>query len=774
MKKLLTILLLWSGIAHAEWVNFPGFSGTVTRASSSNLGFDHARKAHSVLFRTGEMEKLAIDWRNTRPVIGLPIDWMAKSPSSSHFFYSVGGGVRYYNVDIDTSTRVGVTATDSVNTTSGDSTATRSSVLSPSQWLKLTLTGMETVKIGDSVYSIEGFYNSKKLQLSRGAYSTATNALMSLSRSVSSASGPPGSFIANDTAWFADGDFLHYFLGDSSVSISYPTYAYFGVVDSLVKVWNAGCTNNRCDTVYAYGNFPDSILNDILDFYFLFDVDTFPRGIPTWSDAAFNIGGGTERIRLILDTAYYKHWDTTGERVVDGSRCVAFRPGAYHAFNQYDYLYQDTGKWDYRATHGNVAYGLWTPNNPGQYFLSVREYDCRMMRPGIWSSGARIANTLGYSSQCRIVKENDTLKLLVFDKAGTIHTSDVTTTTLQMYENPCVAMSGAGSIAWDWRIAALHRQRVFWSGGDTGNAFAWSNLEDYDSFGGEEYLEGPEDVTAITSNGQEAAIYRERSILGLSGFDENDFYLVPTPSGVGAVNNATVERDPLSNTDYFFNDQGVFQSASGSVSEVPTACPEIFSDSINWSRKAWFDGVVYNRKYVIAVAFGSSLANNRLIFVDLESGDVSFQYGINPGCLYVHRVPGSVERLFVGDADSTRIVEMAVNGTDEIRTTSDWRSGWYDGGDRALLKRGARYQIGYESDANDTLFVDFYTNFSETAVATKTIVASAGGNKTFYGFGPNKWMDEHLAIGIRMSDPSVKIVRADIDVVPVGRGRGQP
>jgi len=72
--------------------------------------------------------------------------------------------------------------------------------------------------------------------------------------------------------------------------------------------------------------------------------------------------------------------------------------------------------------------------------------------------------------------------------------------------------------------------------------------------------------------------------------------------------------------------------------------------------------------------------------------------------------------LYIGRSDSN--VVYRIGNTDNRTDTADWRSSWFDGGDRSTLKRVNSYNLTYSATSGDSIFVDFYTNLSETAVAT--------------------------------------------------------
>jgi len=109
--------------------------------------------------------------------------------------------------------------------------------------------------------------------------------------------------------------------------------------------------------------------------------------------------------------------------------------------------------------------------------------------------------------------------------------------------------------------------------------------------------------------GQTLVVYRRHGIGTMEGFRAAEFLHVPAPAGVGAVNMATVKRDPESNTDLFVNELGLWRFSGGGVEPVGTNCQSMFADSINWGAERYFQAEVYDHRYWLACAFAPSTTN---------------------------------------------------------------------------------------------------------------------------------------------------------------------
>ena len=154
---------------------------------------------------------------------------------------------------------------------------------------------------------------------------------------------------------------------------------------------------------------------------------------------------------------------------------------------------------------------------------------------------------------------------------------------------------------------------------------------------------------------------------------------------------------------------------------------------------------------------------------DLQSDpiNVGFIDAVSPGSFLLRRDEGYDEQLFIGDADSSLII--LVGGDNDKTETADWRSGWHGGdGGRNIVTEAT---VTFSCDAAESLMVDFYTDYSETAVWTKTIVATADGSKSV-PFGVSRSAQgKSLAYGFRTSDDAVIVTAFNWNVESLGGER---
>jgi hypothetical protein len=355
-----------------------------------------------------------------------------------------------------------------------------------------------------------------------------------------------------------------------------------------------------------------------------------------------------------------------------------------------------------------------------------------------------------------------------------------------------------------WTIAENHRGRAFYSGNklktpwDSTVTYRWSALDHYDSLVGLERLEGDAEIVGLSSMGSNLLFYRRRppnAILSLSGFSDADFYLTPLTSGVGAVSDQSIARNPLDEADYFPNNLGMWKCDGGSVSKVETNCESIFQDSINWAAETKIVGAIFDNHYWLAAPFGTSTVNDRFLSIDLQSGAVTFVPNYStwyPGSLKVLRLPGFQDRMFAGVSDTGQMFEIMPPGTyAELGTYEDtwklignageWKSGWMDFGDPSTRKRITQYQITWQGDlwysgapSPDSVIVSFYKDFSATAAWTDRIgyVGTDAVTRTMPVAGIVQ--GHHISFGIQFKGSlaglagDAVVSRFAMDVVPVG------
>jgi hypothetical protein len=364
--------------------------------------------------------------------------------------------------------------------------------------------------------------------------------------------------------------------------------------------------------------------------------------------------------------------------------------------------------------------------------------------------------------------------------------------------------SGVDVVTSHWTICENHRNRAFYSGNklttpwDSSTIFAWSYLDDYDSIQGYERLDGDADIVGLSSMGSNLGIYRIRppnAILSQSGFSADDFYLTPLNTGVSAVSDQSIARNPLDECDYFPNNLGLWKNDGGSVTKMETNCEAIFQDSINWNAETQICGVVFDNHYWLAAPFGASTVNNRFLTIDLVDGAVTFvpNYGTWIPCsMRLLRLPGFQDRVFAGAADTGQLFEIAPpKSYSELRTSDDlwemvgnageWRSSWMDFGDPAQRKRITNYEITFQGDvwaryapANDSIIVTFYKNFSNTALWSDRIAYTDTATTTRTMPVPGVVQGRYLSVGIRFAGAVATVCgdalvsRLAMDVVPVG------
>jgi len=566
--------------------------------------------------------------------------------------------------------------------------------------------------------------------------------------------------VCNDTNWIVDGTNLNYFIGDTAYTITYPTYSDTGHIDSLLRIG---------DTLFAYADFDTS--HGHSDHVILIGDAYNQRGIPFEIEDIYDDGTGDERLKLMADTARYAGRgsdDTCG--YADGANYVIFQPGAK------TYLKALNGKWDYLGHFGNVACATFTlGSHDDGYFTHVREWDCGIYR-------AKYAWHYYYA---KLIKTSDTIRVFIWATEGaSFIQSDIDDFDMAFYSTaPFHVAHGSGSdtvVSTAYTIVEDHRRHAIYGGNrDTVNKFSWSSgVSNYDAIDADgERLESDDPITSISSLGQQFVLYRRHGIETVTGYDVADYYKQPIQTDVGAASNYCVARNPLDGSDYFVNEKGLWSFGGGTVKEISRHYTEIFSDSINWDREKYIWAAVYDRKYWLAAPFGTSQSNNRLMAVDLETGDVGFVGGANPSCFLVWREPQFKERLFMGLEDSTALVQIA-GDTNDVYIMADWESGWYYGESKHREKRVLYYEIEYNADSLDTIIVDWYTDNSGTAVWADTIAVISDGQDMHYASAGRAVKGYAIGFGIRSplhttTGANTRPISIGFEVIDVGARRKQ-
>jgi hypothetical protein len=764
----LAAVLLALSDAKAEWVTIDQFGGIVTHASAAQIGFQTARKSVGWLYRSGELERAKIDQMNTETVTSVGSNYILPSYSAGHLLYYTGTSA-HYSIHQDTSSLLLTSDVDTVITYQGDSTVRRYSEtlldggFSESNWLQLVQSNISAVIINDYTFQIWGFYDDSTLILKDTAHVNAngsdvvdTTFMYFATTDIGVTANPPDAFLAGDTVWIVDGDRLTYLDSDSAYTISFPSCnADMVAIDTL---WHA---TRDDDSLLLWGNF-DFDGNTPSKYWVIFGDSAHARGTVCRIHSHLDDATTDERLLVDADSSIYA-WYTEEAPFADDRHCLvgAYTP-AYRNAQDIPRLRTVTGTFDYQGTWGTPTntYGILYPDDH-TWITSSRDWDCDIV----------VGAMCGWDYWFARIIEDTCIYLWNGreDLDSAIWDGKTVTAIFGAYDPYTVGVApGADN---EYSISCLHRRRAFYAGvADEPTKFTWSYQNHYDSIYTEgEKLEGDDPITSLASWGQQLVIFRRHGIEYVTGFSIADFYKVPAPAGVGAASNHCVAKNPLDNSLYFINERGLFTYNGGAATEVPTGCPEIFSDSINWLYEKWIWAAVYDRKYWLACPFGSSETNDRLIAFDLESGDVAFIGGFNPGCVYTWSEPQYGERLYVGDADSSVLWQM-YGTTDDLYYSGDWRSGWYDGGNRNLQKRALRYRLCYDSDNGDTLILDYYTNFSETTVWSDTIIASAANEKTVYASVGRAVLGHAIAIGIQSPNESIRVIDYGVEIVStVGR-----
>lgn len=772
--------------ASAEWIEIRNFGGVFYDANAGRIPWTgeraYASRCEDWLFLNGEMERPSWGWKDSRPTVaGTGINFILPTHNAGELLFRT---LYSYNVLTDTTAELASDTISTVTMTSGDSVVLRTDPPSASEaaWERLTLTDIRSVVIDRSTYGIWGFYDNDTLVIKGTPSATTTDTLYGSIISLGSVVSPPDGFVANDTTWLVDGSRLSYYTNDSAFAFSYPTYNATGAVTQVER---------SNDTFYAIGAFSSAYGSNKYVFHLAGGLNQ--RGIP-FEIMRFADNGSADTLFLRGDSSRYA---ALTERTAHSSGCryVVTRPDSTMPLQFLRYV---NGTLTQHGNYGGVRHWTFDPIDT-TWMSSVRDFDCKLVR---WQ-GLGVKNAQGYA---KIIKDGTAWKIHLWAVGASAYSTNQVVT-IALFQNKPLSMANVGK-ANEYTMVEYHRGRAWYAGSvKDPTKISYSYEFDYDSIYSSGTVVTTDDnpVTGLRSMGDQMVIYLRYGMITVTGVAPSEFYYSPVSTNVGAVSNHSIARDPLTNTDYFCNEDGLWKFDGSGVSQVEVNATGLFRDSVYWNNERFFSAAVWDGKYWLSCTFGVAagdnvLSANRLIAFDLATGDVSFINGIESNFVYRWTYPKLKDRLFVGDRDSSVLWEVnaepwisggVVTGDDDVRRTSIWRSGWDAFGSTADQKRINTYRLDYEvtsdsrylTDADDdSVIVKFLgTNtsgeLSETILWADTIVFTGAGitnpAKSHYATVGRAVQGRALAVQIESSDKRMRVTGFAADVVPMGKVRRQ-
>lgn len=788
--------------ARGEPVRVSGFSGIVTHVDPAMLGWDQARKSVGWVYRSGMLMRETFDQQTTTVHDGTALHFLGQSRSdSSVLFYGQDLYRLYGGAETGITLASASSNYDSVIAWAGDSAIQSWEFINDDdtgavqKWLNWTLTDRHTIRLDGTVTNLRHWYSNTWARLAdtandpTGSGGSTADTLGTLVAFHIDATGGTGTIEyrneAGDTTLLLDGAYLWHYTGGSvtdniTEAFVSPTYLDTGRVDSVTE---------HGDTVNFWGDFGADVDGD----WILWDDTTLAddhRAYPCSVYAHYDDGDPEERISVAADSSLHEgvnHFD-------DGMYFVTYQPGTPApdpTQEGIDGTGVITDSIRNVGWHDSLFYQrifLKIPLVPQTYSVQYDEWTNLLNRRNrvtdcnVWSAYRYVNGT--DTVQVHSVLGSDTLNtaadtlfcdFLAFD----VDTFDVSgggtdgTVVIRFMKRPLLEWSSSmtGPTAMKFKFGITHRRRAWYAGhSDSLMTVGWSEANSYAAIAANiETLEGNDPITGLSSYGQQMVAWRRRSGEYITGFAETDFYKAPIPAGVGAVNHTTIARSGRDNADYFCNDLGLWSYQGGGVQPVGVQVQEIFTDSIDWDEEEHMRAAVWNDRYWLAYPHSGDTANTRLAVFDLESGDVGYIGAFNVASMWVYKGSDGSEKLYLGCADSTVI--WLAGGTDDVYELADWRSGWWDGGDRGMRKRVLGYTLDYNATSGDSVFVDWYTNGDDTAVWSDTVVAVASGFTVHGAVVPRTVQGRSLSFGFRSPDVTLSVLKIEPDVVTLGRER---
>ena len=324
-----------------------------------------------------------------------------------------------------------------------------------------------------------------------------------------------------------------------------------------------------------------------------------------------------------------------------------------------------------------------------------------------------------------------------------------------------------------YELGIAHKRRAFWArtASYAAPSIGWSTQNKYNDQESSEELEGSDPITALVSFGSRLGIGRRHGWYALDGATMADFYLTPLAPRVGPTNQQTTVFNDKEGNVLFVNELGLWQFDGANCQQLHVNNSGIFSDSINWSYEGIMFAAIYDDKYWLAAPFGAGTTNNRLVVFDLAGDGISFISGINPQSLWIYK-PYTGEQTFYitdvshvggGDAKAT-MWQMYTTEDSAVYSKADYRSGWYLGTSEHKQKIITQYEMTYSGATGDSIFVDFYGDFSETILWTDSFRVASTGDFTIYSPVGRAARGKTVAYGIRSPDKTVQIINFGMDV----------
>lgn len=752
----------------AGWIAVDGFTGTITHRNPGVLGYEYARSSVGWLYRSGEMHRLGMWKRNTKPVQNVGISALLKSPVEKELLVGIGTGLSQYQMTADTLIAM---ESDTMATVSWDFAVCDSLIVRMGEyydpvagpdslsWLKLVLTDLRAASTAGQTYSVTWYTNSIAHAGVEMPGDSFNQTMYYPGVSLSSRYGRINSFVSDGVMYMTDGRYRVTYAGSPSSGWTYPEmHDSVAHLDSVSR-YSPG-TGALSDSCFLYANWLLANGNAVRTSieHILIDDDSYTggtRGLPVRPVTMLETGTARARLLVHMDSLLWLNHSVYD----DGAWALIYKHIGNHSWYPLTFVGKWSGYYVWDTSLGATHYATFYPTalNADGSNWHARSMDAQLYCFNIHEQG------MDKGAQGKIINVGDSLALSLW---GYGLYSGSGYKALNVRRQPLIEHGGTDAYtAFGYRVSLLHRQRAYYAcnPGDP-TAIAWSEIGNYTTLDGTEPLEGDDPITGLASDQGQVVIFRRHSIMTLSGFAETDFFLVPAPTGVGAVNDACIVRNSKDNAIYFPNEQGLWAYAGGAVSEVPTGCYEIFADSINWDAAGLrARAAIFKETLFLTCPFGEASENNRFLAVDLESKSVGFLGWANISEILTFRDEFGKERMFLGDADSTVIYEV-LSDSNQMPLSANRKSGWDDFDAPDHIKTLFRYALSVEGNANDTVIVDFYANDADSVIWSDTTVLASAGLARWTSFVSRDVCGYTLSYGFQTPNLGVRILAFDWDV----------
>lgn len=318
-------------------------------------------------------------------------------------------------------------------------------------------------------------------------------------------------------------------------------------------------------------------------------------------------------------------------------------------------------------------------------------------------------------------------KLYIYNGTENTHSWDRASVT----NNSC--LTDMGSTIPTGKIGIWHKNHMFvinnvkWGGTNYYNRIAWSAIGDPDTWDtANDYIDLPGGDKGVTFGylGDSLVIYKEHSIMFLSGWGDTDWKITASSSNVNNIDESVgiagpYARTRVGNEEWFMDDEGQIRRLY--QTDFDAFRKDIISTKIQSTLSGLNRGQLSKvkmwtalDKVFVSVPNGASTTNNLILVFDLvasrRTGEEAWTTytGINANAFVSYPTSSTIIDLYIGDATDGKVYKFTGSSDNGVAIDSRW-DGKDDDYDRPELHK--RFKFGYiTGEATDDVDVQIYAS----------------------------------------------------------------